>query len=312
MLQPRLEAVEVEVYHRRGEESQHLADDQASDDGDAQRPAKFRASSSADSQRHRTQHRRHGGHHNRTKTKQAGLVNGFQRGPSLAALGLNREINHQNRVLLNDANQKNDANHGDDAKFRLENEEGQQCADARRRKRGENCDGMNVAFVEDAENDVYGSESRENQNRLRRQRGLKGLRGSLKAAMNIFRHADLALGGVDIRDRRAESGAWSKVERESDGRELSLMIDGERSPRRLVTGQGAERNQFAFVRRDKNGFQGVRILLVLRSYIEHNVILVQAFVHIRDLALAERVVERAINRRHGNAEARSSIAVDDK
>jgi hypothetical protein len=34
--------------------------------------------------------------------------------------------------------------------------------------------------------------------------------------------------------------------------------------------------------------------------------------YIRDLALAERIVERAINRRHGNTKAGSSIAVDDE
>ena len=73
------------------------------------------------------------------------------------------------------------------------------------------------------------------------------MRGSLKAAMNIFRHADLAFGGVDIRDGRAESDARRKIERKSDGWELALMIDGERSPGGLVTGQGAEGNQVALV-----------------------------------------------------------------
>src|SRR5579864_2538753 len=55
MLQPRLEAIEVEVYHRSGEERQHLADDQASDDGDAKRPAKFRTGPSTDGKGHSSQ-----------------------------------------------------------------------------------------------------------------------------------------------------------------------------------------------------------------------------------------------------------------
>ena len=40
-LEPGLQAVHVDVNDRRGEKGEHLAHDEASDDGDAQRAAKL-------------------------------------------------------------------------------------------------------------------------------------------------------------------------------------------------------------------------------------------------------------------------------
>src|SRR5690606_28524279 len=53
---PRTEAIHVEVYHRRGVENQYLADDQPTDNGDAQRLAHFSAIPGAQGQRQRTQY----------------------------------------------------------------------------------------------------------------------------------------------------------------------------------------------------------------------------------------------------------------
>lgn len=48
----RLELIHVNVDHGSGEEREHLAQNQAAYDGNAQRPAEFGTSAHADGQRH--------------------------------------------------------------------------------------------------------------------------------------------------------------------------------------------------------------------------------------------------------------------
>src|SRR5437879_4558031 len=73
--QPGLQAIHVDIHDRRGEEREHLTEDQAADDGDAEGLADFRARAGTQCQRQCTKHRRHRGHHNRAETHQCGSVN---------------------------------------------------------------------------------------------------------------------------------------------------------------------------------------------------------------------------------------------
>jgi hypothetical protein len=66
--------VEEQIDHRRGVERQHLADDQAADDGDAERLAQFRADAGAQRQRQAAEQRGEGGHHDRPEAQQARLI----------------------------------------------------------------------------------------------------------------------------------------------------------------------------------------------------------------------------------------------
>ena len=66
-----------------------------------------------------------------------------------------------------------------------------------------------------------------------------------------------------------------------------------------------------FRRLHVNLVQEIRALPPLLLERENHVILVDRLVHRRDLALAERVVERAVDRLRGQAEARGSVAIDD-
>src|SRR5690242_17788350 len=77
-------------------------------------------------------------------------------------------------------------------------------------------------------------------------------------------------------------------------------------------GKGAERNELAGFGRNVNRFQGLRGLLKFRGDFHHDVILVQTFVDVRDLALAEGVAERVVDVLDGNAETRSGVAVNDE
>ena len=76
---PVAEAVEIKIDDRRGVEREELREQQAADDGDAERPAQFRAGAVFQGQRQRAEQRGHGGHHDRAETQQAGLVDGFFR-----------------------------------------------------------------------------------------------------------------------------------------------------------------------------------------------------------------------------------------
>ncbi len=74
-----------------------------------------------------------------------------------------REINHQNGVFLHDPNQQNNADDRDDAKLRLEQQQREYRADARRRQRGKNRDRMDIALVQHAKHNIDGNKRRQNE-----------------------------------------------------------------------------------------------------------------------------------------------------
>jgi len=73
---------------------------------------------------------------------------------------LNGKINHEDSIFLDDADQKDDADQRDNVQVRLDELNREKRADAGRRKRGKNGDGMNETLIEDAENDVNGRQER--------------------------------------------------------------------------------------------------------------------------------------------------------
>ena len=161
---PELEAVEIEIDDRSGEERQELTHYEAADDGDTERAAKFRAGAVAERERKRAEQRSHGGHEDGTETEQAGLVNGFNWGKAFQRFRLNGEVDHKDGVFLDDADEKDDANVGDDGEFRLEEHEGEESADSGGRNCGKDGDWMNETLVQDSENNVdseYGGDEQD-------------------------------------------------------------------------------------------------------------------------------------------------------
>ena len=106
--------------------------------------------------------------------------------------------------------------------------ERQQRADAGRGQRGKNRDRVDEALVEDAEHDVDGDQRGEDQQRFVGERVLERSGGSLEIGLQAGREVQLLCDFVDVGDGRAQRGVGRKVERDRDGRELSLMVDGER------------------------------------------------------------------------------------
>ena len=154
---------------------------------------------------------------------------------------------------------------------------------------------MNETLVQDSENNVNSENGGDEQNQDRRLRILKGLRGALKAGVDGRRHMKLRLNGLDFLDGVAEGQRWIEIKRKSDRGDEALMVDGERCARGLVVRESAERNDFAAAGRQVNVIQAVRALRVLRQDVENDVILIEAFVDIGDLALAEGIGERVVN-----------------
>src|ERR1700688_3910748 len=73
------EPVEEQVNHRRGEQGQHLAHQQSTDDRDAQRRAQFRSGTGAQHQRHGGKQCGESGHEYRPEAQQRGFVDGLAR-----------------------------------------------------------------------------------------------------------------------------------------------------------------------------------------------------------------------------------------
>src|SRR5579863_1274251 len=104
-LEPFAEIVEVEEDDRGRVEGQRLRDDEPADDGDPQRVAQLRAFAGAERQRQRAEQGGEGGHHDRAEAQEASLLDRLAGVAPLALRG-KREIDHQNRVLLHDADEQ--------------------------------------------------------------------------------------------------------------------------------------------------------------------------------------------------------------
>ena len=105
--------------------------------------------------------------------------------------------------------------------------------------------------------------------------------------MDVGGHADFALRNLYLADGVAQRGSRRKIEGKSDRRKLALVVDGEGMIRWSEMCEGAEGHELACLRCHINAFQTVGVLLVLGQNLKHDVILIQAHVHVRDLALTE-------------------------
>src|SRR5260221_6113832 len=307
-----LQAVEVEIDDGRGEERKELAEDEAADDGDAKGATKFGANALAESERKRSEKSCHGGHEDGTEAQETGLVDGVLGRQTFLHFGLHGEVDHEDGVLFDDADGKNDADEGDHGELgggELKSEKG---SDTRRRKSREDGDRVDVALIENAENDVDGAERGDDQHQHRRLRVLVGLCGALKAAVNGGWQPQFALQRLNFYDRISKGETRAEVERKCDGWVKALVIDGERSIGWDVVSKRAKRKDFAGRGRYVDVSEAFRALSVVVGDIQDNVILVKTFVNVGDLPLAEGVAQSVVDVGHVHAEARSGVAIDDQ
>ena len=140
--------------------------------------AQFRPRAPAERHRHAAQQRAHCGHHDRPEAQQAGLIDRIARIHSFVPLGGQREIDHHDRILLHDADQQDNSDHGDDVQLGSKQHHRHQRADAGRWQRRNDRQRMNQAFVQHSQDDVDGEQRGADQNRLVRERLLECLRGA--------------------------------------------------------------------------------------------------------------------------------------
>ena len=251
----------------------------------------------------------HGGHHDRAEPQQAGLVNGLHGRQPFGALGVEREVNHHDGVLLHDADQQDDADQRDQRQVLAAQQQRQQRAHARRRQAREDGDGVDVALIEHAQDDVDDDDGGQDQERLALERGLELRRAAGEGRHDGIGQADFLLRGLDRLDRRAQRTARPQVEGERHRRELALVDDGQRGGADLDFGKGAQRHHLAGAGLDVDLVQGLRRELVLRLDLQHDAVLVELGEDGRDLALAEGVVERVVNGLGEHVQARGPLAV---
>src|SRR5262245_17216910 len=230
-------------------------------------------------------------------------MDGFDRLHSLLHFGLDRKVHHEDSVFLDDADEQDEADNGDHREFGFCEHESEERADTRGWNRGKNSDGVNETLVENAENDVHGRQRSDDQYQHRGLRILKSLGGSLKSAVNGGRHAKFALQVLDFDDGVAERAAGTKVEGQSDRRIKALVVDGERSIGMFVVCERTEWNNSARTGGNIDLMKTFRALRVFVGNLEDYVVLVEAFVNIRDLALAKGITERIVDVDHGDAQA---------
>ena len=209
---PGAEPFHPDVDHGRGVEVEDLAHDEAADDRDAERLPQFRAVAVTQGQGHRTEQGRHGGHHDRAETQQAGPVDRVLRARPGPALVLDREIDHEDGVLLHDADEQDDADERHDREIGARDEQGQDRAAAGRGQRGDDRERMDEALVQDAEHEIDGHQGGQDQEGLVGEGGLEGLRRALETAVDGGGDADPLQGGLDGAGGGGERGARGEIE----------------------------------------------------------------------------------------------------
>ena len=126
--------VEAEINDRCREQGQQLAENQTADDRHPERVAQLRAGSAAEHQRQCGKKRRHRRHQDRPETQQAGLIDRLARQLSLVPLGVEREVDHHDRILFDDADQQDDPDDRNDAEIAAVDHQRQQRSDTGRRQ----------------------------------------------------------------------------------------------------------------------------------------------------------------------------------
>src|ERR1035437_6310129 len=248
---------EIQIDHRRREQRQHLADQQSTNDADAQRFSQLGAHAAAKGQRNGAQQRGHGGHHDRTEAQQARLVDGFLRPFPFLALRFQRKVDHHDGVLLHNADQKYDPDQRNDIQIFLEQNQGQQRAHPRRWQRGKNRDGVDKALIQHAQNQVHRDAGRQDQDQFVGQPRFKRAGRPLEAGFDAGRHAQVVGNLLDMVNRRAQRRSLRQVERKRDHRELALVVNRNGGRNRRCSYQRSERRRRQR-RRSRQGAIGPR------------------------------------------------------
>ncbi len=157
----------------------------------------------------------------------------------LAAFALgSRRVDDPDRVLLDDADQQNDADDADHVEILAGDHQRQQRPDAGRGQRRQDRDGMNEALVQHAQHDVDGDEGGDQQEDLARQGILESLGGTQALSSTAASDRPQRLGPR----RPCWRCAFGQVEGYGDRGKLCQMTDDHRHLPDLDVGDGGKRH----------------------------------------------------------------------
>ena len=161
---------------------QHLGDEQAADDREAERAARLGTGAVAHRDRQRADQRRHRRHHDRPEAHQARFADRLGRRHPLLPLRRHGEVDHHDAVLLDQPDQHDDADEGVEVQLGAEHHQRQQRAEAGRGQPRQNGQRLGEAFVEDAQHDVDHHDGHQQDDAEALERVLEHLGGALEAA----------------------------------------------------------------------------------------------------------------------------------
>ena len=198
----------------------------------------------------------------------------------------------------------------DDAEVVARDQQREQRADARRGQRREDRDRVDVALVEHAQHDVHRDDRREDQQQRVGQRRLERLRRALEVGLRCSAARPSSRSAArDGLHRVAQRRAGRQVERDRRRRELALVVDRRAAPVALDR-RGAMRveRHLRACRPDVGDVEVADSAAGPRwnsgLHLEHHAVLVRLREDGRDQPLAERVVQRVVDRRRRDAEPR--------
>ena len=145
----------------------------------------------------------------------------------MVALGLQREVDHHDGILLHDSYKEQNPDQRHDAEVGAGDQQRKNRADAGRRQRGENRKRMNQALVKDAKDNVDSDQRGENEVGLVLERILESLRRSLEGGVHGGRHSHVALSLLERGYSITERDVRGEIESESNSGILTLVIHGE-------------------------------------------------------------------------------------
>ena len=149
----------------------------------------------------------------------------------LLAFRHNGEVDHHDSVLFDDADEKNDADQRNQAEIKSVGHQDRERADAGRWQRRQDRQRMNIAFVEDAEDQIDHDQRRQDEERHRAQRLLEGLCGALKARGQRCGRPHRRHRFLDSVGRLSQRHPLGKIEADRDSRKLALMGNRKRADR---------------------------------------------------------------------------------
>ena len=187
---------------------------------------------------------------------------------------IEREVDHHDCVLLDDADQHDDANEGVEAQIHVEDQERQQRTQAGGGQTGKDGQGVHEALVENAENQIDHQDGDQQEDTQPLQGRLEGLRRSLQARVQRYRQAQVPFQRLDAVDRLAERDARQEVEGNGHRWQLPLVIDSQRLRLATDTGDRVERHQLAGGTTNVKTRKHRRIGLILGSNFENHLVLV--------------------------------------